>query len=175
MESSIRPMSCGNCGNGLFKMYQQPQRVGFVILAECVSCKSVTRIEPRPAELTLEFGEGSDGRLCPMEPKDTKLTATALRNSRERVANSAYDRLSIPGYGVVSNGPWTPDPEKDALSLPLRLALDGSSSHVEARFVVSFMASESAEMQDAYVVIGETTLMASGVSPDALRPSPNRG
>lgn len=174
MESNVQPMACGNCGNGMFKMFKQQLEHGFAMLAECASCLSVTRIETRPAELVLNWGEGADGILCPMEPKAQPMSELVLRDACERAANAAYDRLTIPGYTVAKDGPWVVNPEEAALSRTLRLDSGTPGGAVDATFVVRFVDTQTAEVQDAYVLLGEHTILAS-VSPDALRPSANRG
>ncbi|WP_244797539.1 hypothetical protein [Caballeronia grimmiae] len=70
MLTNVEPMACGNCGSGGFRIFRQEQPYGFRLVVECEKCKSTSIIEPKPAELTIEFGEQSDGRLCRMEPND---------------------------------------------------------------------------------------------------------
>lgn len=173
METNITPMACGNCGEGLFKMFKQQLAQGFAVLAECTTCKSVTRIETRPAELTLEWSAGSCGRLCDMAPKvECAMTDQMLRDARKRVADSAYAALAIPGYTVLEQGPWAEDPEEAALGCALRLECRNAAvgDDVQARFVVRFADTTSAEMAEAYVVAGNNTILAL-VPRDDLRPN----
>lgn len=70
MITGAQPMACGNCGLGLFRMFSTGQEYqGMRLIAECFACGSTSVISTRPAELEIEFGEGSDGRLCHMNPK----------------------------------------------------------------------------------------------------------
>ena len=71
MMTGLETMACGNCGLGMFRMYQQRQEFGFRLVAECCKCKSMSVIDVGRVELQIEFGEGSDGRLCRMTPTDT--------------------------------------------------------------------------------------------------------
>lgn len=68
MLTNAQAMACGNCGHGLFRMFSAPAAASLKLVAECAKCKSTSVIETRPAELTIEFGEGSDGCLCRMDP-----------------------------------------------------------------------------------------------------------
>ena len=69
MISNAKPMACGNCGHGLFRMYKKSDKQnGFRLIAECDSCKSTSVIEASKPQLQIEFGVGSSGCLCDMEP-----------------------------------------------------------------------------------------------------------
>lgn len=69
MITNAKPMACGNCGHGLFRMYKKTDKQdNFKIFAECESCKSTSVIQAAEPQLKIEFGEGSDGCLCDMEP-----------------------------------------------------------------------------------------------------------
>lgn len=69
MITDAKPMACGNCGHGMFRMYKKNDKQDdFKLFAECESCKSTSVIEASKPKLKIEFGEGSAGRLCNMGP-----------------------------------------------------------------------------------------------------------
>jgi hypothetical protein len=53
-------MGCGGCGGSTFKVYT-PDKTALIVL-ECDACKSTSLIEPEPASLKIEWGDG-DGRI----------------------------------------------------------------------------------------------------------------
>jgi len=54
-------MGCGGCGADIFKVYTADETLRIVV--ECQGCKSTSFIEPQPARLQIEWGEG-DGRIA---------------------------------------------------------------------------------------------------------------
>ena len=63
MITNAKRMSCGNCGQDKFAIYQ----AGDVrLVAECLSCKSTSVITPSRVALSINWGENSDGILCVM-------------------------------------------------------------------------------------------------------------
>lgn len=70
MQTNVQAMACGNCGSGIFRIFQQSQAYGFRLIVECQKCKSTSIVDTMPAKLTIEFGDNSDGCLCTMDPND---------------------------------------------------------------------------------------------------------
>jgi len=69
MITNAKPMACGGCGKGLFRMYQQKTLLDEVtLLAECTGCKSVSTITASRPTVQIGWTEGSTGRLTQMEP-----------------------------------------------------------------------------------------------------------
>lgn len=73
MVSTI-PMGCGGCGNRDMRLYSVPGHEG-ALLVECITCKSVTVIEPR-VTLSVDWPSLSSlkdeqqdgvGRLAPLQ------------------------------------------------------------------------------------------------------------
>jgi hypothetical protein len=60
MLTDQRPVRCGGCGGEIFKVYTADKTLRIVV--ECQGCKSTSYIEPEPAKLQIELGEG-DGRI----------------------------------------------------------------------------------------------------------------
>lgn len=178
MNTNVTPMACGNCSNGLFKMFQRPGTAGFVLLAECSKCMSITIIEPTPAELQLSWGDGSAGRLCKMEPNaKASLTESMLTGARVQVARHALAQLEIPNYTVLKQGEeWLGESSEAALRLPLEISATGTprGPAVDVTFVVRFNGAKSAEFLEAYVLLGDTTVLAS-LSQVDYRPNPAHG
>ena len=54
-------MGCGGCGADTFKVYTADPTQRIVL--ECQGCNSTSFIEPQPAKLQIEWGEG-DGCLA---------------------------------------------------------------------------------------------------------------
>ena len=73
MITDAKRMSCGNCGNGLFRMFTLGRHGSIEghleMAAECAQCKSTTIIKPMPSLLQLHWGDDAEGRLCEMTPK----------------------------------------------------------------------------------------------------------
>ena len=64
MITGARQMMCGNCGGLNFKMYNvftQDLR----LIAECCECESTSIIKPSLVRIDIDWGENSDGILCP--------------------------------------------------------------------------------------------------------------
>lgn len=55
-----KQMRCGGCGGETFKVYTADPTLRIVV--ECQGCKSTSLIEPQPARLQIEWGDG-DGRI----------------------------------------------------------------------------------------------------------------
>lgn len=66
MIMNAKPMACGNCGYGLFRMFDHGPNQ---LLAECTTCNSVSTIMPSMPTIDIGWGEGAEGILCQMEPK----------------------------------------------------------------------------------------------------------
>lgn len=49
-------MGCGGCGGVTFKVYT-PDEASLIVL-ECECCKGTSLIEPQPAMLKIEWGDG---------------------------------------------------------------------------------------------------------------------
>lgn len=60
MELNAKQLKCGNCGNETVRVFD----VSGVLMLECTQCKSTTKITVSKPEIELEFGDGSDGRMC---------------------------------------------------------------------------------------------------------------
>ncbi len=60
MHLNLRAMSCGGCGGAAFKLYTADAEAS--ILVECQGCLSVSRIEPKPATLRIEWDQTRDGK-----------------------------------------------------------------------------------------------------------------
>jgi hypothetical protein len=58
-----KSMGCGGCGADTFKVYTADKT--HRIVQECQGCKSTSFIEPQPAKLQIEWGDG-DGRITVM-------------------------------------------------------------------------------------------------------------
>jgi hypothetical protein len=54
-------MGCGGCGGKTFKVYT-PDKTALIVM-ECDHCKSTSLIEPQPAQLRIEWGDG-EGRIA---------------------------------------------------------------------------------------------------------------
>ena len=67
MITNVHQMSCGNCGNGTFRIYRDEEKAQFEIMIECNKCKSTSKVHPeiRP-QLIIGWGEQSDGIICQM-------------------------------------------------------------------------------------------------------------
>jgi hypothetical protein len=62
-------MACGNCGNGLFRMFRAKDD----LFAECTNCKSISIITVEKPQLKIEWaGTGTEGVLCNMTPTMNK-------------------------------------------------------------------------------------------------------
>jgi len=68
MLIGVKPMACGNCGHGLFRMFIK-NSLTEGLLAECAQCKSVSTITASKPEVEIGWGEGADGILCQQVPK----------------------------------------------------------------------------------------------------------
>lgn len=68
MIAGARPMACGNCGHGLFRMFYTEPTVDVGLMAECDKCKSVSTITASQPRVEIGWGEGAEGVLCRMEP-----------------------------------------------------------------------------------------------------------
>lgn len=68
MITGAKPMACGNCGHGLFRMYYQEGKRDQSLMAECAKCASVSVIAPTAPSLSIEWGPAAEGILCPMQP-----------------------------------------------------------------------------------------------------------
>jgi len=68
-------MSCGNCGNGTFRIYQTEEVTGdglsgvMELRAECCKCDSRTQIRAAPSKMVLSALWDSAGTLCIMDEK----------------------------------------------------------------------------------------------------------
>lgn len=63
---NAKPMGCGGCGNGLFRMYNL--RPTDTLLAECTKCGSVSSITASRPTVDIGWTEGSSGLLTVSEP-----------------------------------------------------------------------------------------------------------
>lgn len=68
-QRPFKAMACGNCGHGLFRVFSYEADFVMKLVTQCEKCDSTSVVEPVPATLRIEFGDGSDGRLCRMDPK----------------------------------------------------------------------------------------------------------
>jgi len=73
MITNAKPMGCGNCGHGLFRMFyreRHPSMDGFrSLLAECDNCRSVSTIGPSEPVIEIGWGKDAEGILAPGKPK----------------------------------------------------------------------------------------------------------
>jgi len=75
MIEGAKKMSCGNCGDQRFAIYQLPDTDtsldGYAGLAvECVKCKAVTILAPSQPKIAVQWHrDGNDGTLCVMPGK----------------------------------------------------------------------------------------------------------
>ncbi|KDR37980.1 hypothetical protein [Caballeronia glathei] len=60
MLTDQKQMRCGGCGGETFKVFTADRSVRLVV--QCQGCMSTSFIEPQPAKLQIEWGEG-DGRI----------------------------------------------------------------------------------------------------------------
>jgi hypothetical protein len=68
---NVQAMGCGGCGNGLFRMFQNKNMLDHVILlAECTKCGSVSSIGTSIPTVTIDWTEGSNGRLSVGDPSE---------------------------------------------------------------------------------------------------------
>lgn len=66
--TNAKPMACGGCGYGTFRMYKlHPTDT---LLVECRQCKSVSTLTASKPEVVIGWTEGSEGLLTQMEPID---------------------------------------------------------------------------------------------------------
>jgi hypothetical protein len=64
MLTGMKRMWCGNCGCDEFKLFTPNDKDGYTDIAvECQKCKDVSHIRPVPAQITIEWGENSNGRI----------------------------------------------------------------------------------------------------------------
>ncbi|MFL9912590.1 hypothetical protein [Paraburkholderia sp. RL17-337-BIB-A] len=58
--TGLQQMRCGGCGGDLFKVFAADRTQRIVV--QCQQCTSTSFIEPEPAKLQINWGEG-DGRM----------------------------------------------------------------------------------------------------------------
>lgn len=173
METNTLPMACGNCANGLFKMFQQRQERGFILLAECSSCKSITRIESQPAELQLSWGEGAEGIMCPMPPKSIPAGSLSLLYARIAVAEQVQAIIGVERYSFKIEADRPGEKAYDKLAYQVKLREQPGADAYHARLIVRFEHDASADLLEAYLAEGAT--IVASVSPEDLRRSNQHG
>jgi hypothetical protein len=58
--TDLKQMRCGGCGGDLFKLYTADRTARIAV--QCQQCMSTSFVEPEPARLQIEWGDG-DGRI----------------------------------------------------------------------------------------------------------------
>lgn len=58
--TDLKQMRCGRCGGDLFKLYTADRTTRIVV--QCQQCMSTSFVEPEPARVRIEWGDG-DGRI----------------------------------------------------------------------------------------------------------------
>jgi len=60
MDTNAKKMACGGCGHRKYHLYWVEGKIA----AQCLNCKDISYIQPKPAELSIEWGETSSGCLA---------------------------------------------------------------------------------------------------------------
>jgi hypothetical protein len=69
MYTDLKQMKCGGCGGELFKIFTSDAEANLGLECQTESCRSVSWIYPRPAQLDIKWGnrldgQDSDGRIA---------------------------------------------------------------------------------------------------------------
>ena len=63
MNTEKKQMRCGACGGDSFQISTTDQSINLFVL--CIKCESSTVLTVQPAALSFDWGENSEGIICP--------------------------------------------------------------------------------------------------------------